>query len=137
MPLTTRLRNAHYSAAADLNRDGKLDLVVAGVGLQVLLGNGDGTFGSPANVYAKAGPVTITDVDRDGRLDLVVSGNFETLAVLRGQGDGTFRPAVEFDIGSTVANIVMKDLNHDKLPEALVSDGASALTVLLNISGAN
>jgi hypothetical protein len=31
-------------AAADLNHDGKLDLVVAGTGIGVLLGNGDGTF---------------------------------------------------------------------------------------------
>ena len=56
-PLTTSLRSALYSAAADLNKDGKLDLVIAGDGLQVLLGNGDGTFELAAKVYAKDGPL--------------------------------------------------------------------------------
>ena len=112
------------------NKDGKPDLVVAGDGLQVLLGNGDGTFGSPANVYAKDGPVKIADVDRDGRLDIAVSADFDALAVLRGQGDGTFRPAVE--LPPAVSNIFLRDLNHDKLPEAIMS----SVTVLLNTSHA-
>ena len=129
-PLTTSLLSALYSAAADLNKDGKPDLVVAGDGLQVLLGNGDGTFGSPANVYAKDGPVKIADVDRDGRLDIAVSADFDALAVLRGQGDGTFRPAVEFP--PAVGNFVLRDLNHNKLPEAIVG----SVTVLLNTSHA-
>ena len=38
-----------FVAAADLNHDGKLDLIVANLdGLFVLLGNGDGTFQTPA-----------------------------------------------------------------------------------------
>ena len=73
------------------------------------------------------------DKDAGGRLDIVVSGNFAVLAVLRGQGDGSFRPAVEFSTGGSVFPFVLRDLNHDKLPEAILGDG-NTLTVLFNTS---
>jgi len=41
-------------ATADVNGDGRLDLMVAGYGINavsVLLGNGDGTFQAPANLH--------------------------------------------------------------------------------------
>ena len=104
--------------------------MLGGDGLKVFLGNGDGTFGSPANIYAKDGPVKIADIDQDGRRDIVVSADFDALAVLRGEGDGTFRPAVEFP--PAVGRFVLRDLNHDKLPEAIIG----SITVLLNTSHA-
>jgi hypothetical protein len=136
--LTTLLPNALYSATADLNKDGNPDLVVAGIGLQVLLGNGDGTFGSPSHVNATGGPVKIADIDRDGRLDIAVSADFDGLAVLRGRGDGTFRPAVVFSPGSIfTGSFVLKDLNRDRTPEAIVDTLNGSLAVLVNISGRN
>jgi len=41
-----------FTAVADVNRDGKLDLVVANADgiVAVLLGNGDGTFQSPQTI---------------------------------------------------------------------------------------
>jgi hypothetical protein len=96
-------------AVADLNRDGKLDVVVANgdsntVG--VLLGNGDGTL-RPAITYDSGGfsprSVAVADVNGDGKPDLVVAncgsgcgGGTEVavVSVLLGNGDGTFQPAV-------------------------------------------
>ncbi len=64
------------TAAADVNSDGKLDLVtgIAGEGLvRVLLGQGDGTF-HEEKVYATAHDprdLALADLDQDGTLDLI------------------------------------------------------------------
>jgi uncharacterized protein (DUF2141 family) len=83
--------------AADFNGDGKLDLAINAFvnGEQeifILLGNGDGTFGAPAE-YGPVGesyPV-LGDFNGDGKLDLAVAGNpNNNVSVLLGNGDGTF-----------------------------------------------
>jgi len=68
-------------AAADLNRDGFLDLVTTNYytsNLSVLLGKGDGTFGSHIDFPAAYGArgLAIADFNRDGRLDLAVGNQF-------------------------------------------------------------
>jgi hypothetical protein len=81
-------------AAADLNADGKLDLVLVPsadpVGSQIYLGNGNGTFSNPNNYgisvgFASFGTIAIADFNGDGKLDIAAGG------VLLGNGDGTFR----------------------------------------------
>jgi len=106
-------------AVADVNGDGKPDLVVANnctsgdfsngctdpsgtVG--VLLGNGDGTF-QAAVTYGSGGyyssSVAVADVNGDGKPDLVVANECAdtsctngSVGVLLGNGDGTFQAAV-------------------------------------------
>jgi hypothetical protein len=92
-------------AAADLNGDGKLDMVV-GVGAsvgQIFLGNEDGTF-SNANNYAlnflppETPPVfgiSIADFNLDGEPDIAV-GN----SLLIGNGNGTFQGVEVADTSS-------------------------------------
>src|SRR4030095_14396396 len=61
--------------AADFNNDGQLDLVVANPtanSVNVLLGNGNGTFQSPKSSAAGDNPISIAvgDFNADGKLDL-------------------------------------------------------------------
>ncbi len=123
-------------AIADLNADGRLDLAVVNTNsntVSVLLGNGDGTFGSRIDrpTGSGASSVAIADLNVDGRPDLVVA-NWGTNAVqvLLGNGDGTFGPWTNFGAGSTPLSVAIADLNADGRPD-LATAGGSGLSVLL------
>jgi hypothetical protein len=58
-------------AAADVNNDGALDLVLAGG--SVLLGTGDGNFGPPITTIATGGYLVVTDFNGDGRPDAALA----------------------------------------------------------------
>ncbi len=80
------------AAVGDFNRDGNLDVAVATSSLQIFLGNGDGTFGSPTDYLSNTGVIFVTaaDLNGDGKLDLAVS-DFNGMYILLGNGDGTFQ----------------------------------------------
>ena len=70
--------NAHGVTSADVNGDGKLDLLVANSGsntVSVLFGNGDGTFQPAVNYATGKSPKSVKagDVNGDGLLDLVTA----------------------------------------------------------------
>src|SRR5690349_5831516 len=81
---------------ADVNRDGRTDLVAGrGADLVVLLGTGSGTF-APARVVAPSlRPLTVGDFNGDTRLDIAAyarhTDGTSNLFVLGGNGDGTFQ----------------------------------------------
>jgi hypothetical protein len=148
-PLT---QTAESIALADFNRDGKLDVVVAlnqGFGsgpgqVEVLLGNGNGTFQTPvtltvSGMYPEA--VATGDLNGDGIPDVagvMVSGigASTTLAVFLSKSDGTFQNARTFAMQSVAgaqSSLVIADFNHDGKPDiAAVSDGTSqTIDVLL------
>lgn len=100
--------NPSAIAAHDLNGDGKLDLAVAGTPLSgfnssvnVLLGNGDGTFQSPVPYTLNQTlptSIAIGDLNGDGNADLAATWfgcvfGFCTggTSILLGNGDGTFQ----------------------------------------------
>ncbi|MDE1160633.1 MAG: chitobiase/beta-hexosaminidase C-terminal domain-containing protein [Acidobacteriaceae bacterium] len=125
-------------AVADLNGDGKQDIVIANNGdetISVLLGNGDGTF-QPGVTYSTndffPDGVAIADLNGDGRLDLVISNYGGTVAVLLGNGDGTFQAAKNYAAGGGLDNPVLADFNHDGKLDIVVSVPAgNAVSVLL------
>ncbi len=135
-------------AVADVNGDGRADVLVAndcpssgscGNGSEgVLLGRGDGTFGSMAN-YDTGGmqpqSVAVADVNGDGKLDaLVANSNSNTVGLLLGNGDGTFQAALTYDSGgSSPLSAVAADLNGDgKLDIVVVNADSNTVGVLLN-----
>lgn len=79
----------------DFNQDGKLDLVAAQLnpgGIWVSLGNGDGTFQSPVEIYSEASiQIEPGFFNNDGHLDLAVDLPGGGISILLGNGDGTFQ----------------------------------------------
>ena len=146
--------NPTYIAMGDLRGLGTLDLVVATYGcfyyspcpvvshtISVLLGNGDGTFNPPLFFEAGSGPnsVTVADFNGDGRQDLAVADygpstqRATTVAVLLGNGDGTFQPPLTFDAGISPAFAAASDFNRDSsLDLAVVNYDGATVSVLLN-----
>jgi hypothetical protein len=140
-PATYDLGGAANSVAvADVDRDGRPDLVVAMVGanghIGVLLGNGDGTFQSAktypsggADAYPDTYAIAVADMNDDGRPDLVVttiSRNGDgTVGVLLGNGDGTFQPVRPFPTGGAsgagVPAVAVADVNGDGKPDVLAA----------------
>jgi hypothetical protein len=130
--------------AADLNNDHKVDLIVVneeGDSVSVLLGNGDGTFLSPINV--STGPdgvpegAVAVDLNGDGNIDIATSRNFDDkVAVLAGNGDGTFQPVETFDVGAGPYGIVAANFNGDSLVDlATTNMEDDTVSILLNITG--
>jgi len=88
-------------AVADVNNDGKLDVVAGGNGVAVLLGNGDGTFQpaevSPANLIGSNG-IAVGDFHRNGRLDIALALGGPSVDILSEETSVTVTPsALDFN----------------------------------------
>jgi len=132
-------------AIGDLNGDSKSDLVVAnsldaGLGtVSVLLGKGDGTFGSapasPLTVGMQPNSVKVGDLNGDSKPDLVVANlGSNTVSVLLGNGDGTFAsaPGSPVTVGNAPASVAIGDFNRDgKRDLAVANRDSSTVSVLL------
>jgi hypothetical protein len=131
--------NAESLAVADMNGDGKPDLIVAnncavvtfgacpGGGIAILLGDGNGKF-QPAQTFSTplsigAGQIAIADFNDDGKLD-VASGAAQFL--LLGNGDGTLQTPTY--LGTSGPATTAADFNNDGTPDLAVG----GLTLLLN-----
>jgi hypothetical protein len=103
-------------ALADVNADGKLDVVTANWGtdsISVLLGDGAGTLGAPT-LYAvgsmdRRPSLALADLNGDGRLDLVTQQGFLAL----GDGAGGFGGVSNWPLASGASSVASGDLDGD------------------------
>jgi hypothetical protein len=152
---TTAIPFVDATAVGDFNGDGRLDVIAtvgdgintADTSVALMLGNGDGTFGSPQTIWTPSSnerffsALTVADFNHDGKLDVAVGwGMVNTngaelfIDVLLNNGDGTFSPysggpSTIDNIGpTTVVGLTSADINHDGNLD-LIADSTGTSTV--------
>jgi len=127
-------------ALADLNRDGRLDVIAVGARdpvVVVALGDAPLHFASPTvtEIGTAGSRIAVRDVTGDGEADVLVATGAGIL-LLRGSGNGTLGVAESLGTPDVVADLVVIDANRDRLPDIVAAlPGRDAVRVLEGMRG--
>ena len=131
--------NPNSVTTADINGDGKKDLVVANLGsnnVSVLLNDGNGSFGTATNYPAGTSGnfVAVADFNGDSKLDFVVTNyNSSTVSLLLNNGTGGFGTPTSFSVGTQPNSVAVGNFNSDSNLDLVVANyGATDVSLLLN-----
>jgi FG-GAP-like repeat/FG-GAP repeat len=130
------------TALADLNGDGNLDIVTAGIGgaAFAFMGNGQGGFtylatveGSSSLGFESACPTIVVDVNGDGIPDINVDCG-GTVELFLGEGNGMFEAPIY--VGTYGANDIVAEPLHGQAADLadLVVMNSTGLSVLINLT---
>jgi hypothetical protein len=135
--------NPFSVVVGDFNGDGKQDLAIANnnsENVSVLLGDGAGGFSAAVDFGVGDVPrsLAVGDFNGDGRQDLAtanlasIANNPDNVAVLLGDGAGSFSAATNFTVGTGPESIAIGDFNGDgKQDLATANDISDDVSVLL------
>ena len=129
---------SHFVILADMNGDGRPDIVVShGTRyVSVLLNKGGGTFapakGSPYDLGSEVYALAAADFNRDRHND-IIAATVNSVTVLLGDGARFVAgPGSPYRAGPGAYNVAVGDLNEDGMPDIVASSfGSNAVTVLL------
>jgi hypothetical protein len=120
---------------ADINGDGIPDIVEPNAGgVQILYGNGDGTFQAPVTLTAPSPNFTmaaVADFNFDGIPDIALSDSAE-VSICYGKKGGGFTVPVSYGAGDWPWRMMAVDVNNDGAPDLVFASGTEAV-VMLNI----
>jgi hypothetical protein len=135
--------------AADLDGDGRLDLIAAdtgsnGEGNRVSVLRNTGTsFAAAVHYPAGAGPsgLAAADFTGDGRIDIAAAnygflGQASTVSLLRNNGSGGLLAPVAYQAGAGPWKLAVGDLDKDGDPDLAVACGGRSVSILINQGGA-
>jgi hypothetical protein len=134
-------------AIADVNGDQKPDLILVGENqnftggnVEVMLGNGNGTFQSPvstAHPIFYPSSIAVADVTGDGKSDVVLGAccGFDYSFLLSGNGDGTFNATNSgyLPLGPSSAYLKLMDVNGDGLPELFEASSGEGSPLAIDV----
>ncbi len=129
-------------AKGDFNGDGKLDLAVANGSthsIQIMLGNGDGTFTAGASFSVGSGTASVPtsmavgDFTEDGKLDLAVGVSPDSIVeIFAGDGTGNFTLVDTIPTVVNPVSLFASDFNQDGFLDLAVANGQeNTVTVFL------
>lgn len=121
-------------ALADLNGDGKLDLIFtdgAATGFSIALNIGGGAFAVPVAYGAGThGAIRVADVTHDGVPDVVMA-DAGAVIVFAGDGHGAVATPVTYALGAAPLALAVGDVDGDGIADVVVATGDDVATLTL------